>query len=414
MLQNDDENLNIKNRRQFIHNLMITGGFISLSNHFAFAKQKQFEIQPFENGTRELVTFPQKKPLMLITSRPAHLETPFSVFNKGIITPNDSFFVRYHLPIIPLSVNLKEYRLKISGKVKKPLELSLDQIKKFADPIEIIAVNQCTGNGRGFFSPRVPGAQLGNGSMGNARWVGIPLKKILEAVGVEAGVKQVTFQGLDRPVFPNTPNFIKALNIDHALNGDVLIAWSMNGEDIPVLNGYPLKLIVPGYYSTYWIKHLNEINLIDYEFNEFFMATAYRVPDTPDNGIPPGSTPKGTIPVTNLKVRSFITSLKENENVSTGREITVRGIAFDGGSGIKNVMFSEDAGKTWQETKLSKDYGKYSFREWTIRFTPKSKGIYTLAVRATGQNNLTQAIEPIWNPGGYVRNVIEKINVKSI
>lgn len=400
-----------ENRRQFIQKAMAAGLFFTLPIK-SFADQTI--QQPFENGLRNLVAFPQKRPLMVITQRPPHLETPFHIFNENIITPNDAFFVRYHLANIPLSIDLKNYRLKVTGKVTNPLELTLDEIKKVSDPIEIIAVNQCSGNGRGFSSPRVNGAQLGNGSMGNARWLGVPLKKVLERAGVQAGVVQATFRGLDEPVLPGTPRFIKALDIEHALDGEVMLAWSMNGENLPFLNGYPLRLVVPGYYSTYWVKQLSEINLIDHIYDGFFMSTAYRVPDTPEWSIPPGTTPQKTIPINHLKVRSFITSLKENDKIPAHRDTVIRGIAFDGGSGIKSVLFSQDGGQSWKEATLSQELGRYSFREWKIAFNPQQKGSYQLKTRAINRNNQIQPLENTWNPGGYARNVVEKINITAV
>ncbi|MFG3757104.1 molybdopterin-dependent oxidoreductase, partial [Klebsiella pneumoniae] len=124
-------------------------------------------------------------------------------------------------------------------------------------------VNQCSGNSRGFSDPRVAGGQLANGAMGNARWRGVPLKTVLDKAGVQAGAKQVTFNGMDGPVSDKTPDFVKALDIDHARDGEVMLAYAMNGHDLPVLNGFPLRLVVPGHYGTYWVKHLNDITVID-------------------------------------------------------------------------------------------------------------------------------------------------------
>ena len=246
---------------------------------------------PFENGERALVAYPEKRPLIRLSARPPQLETPFEVFNQGILTPNDAFFVRYHLAGVPTRIDPEAFRVRIGGKVNTPLELSLAALKKIAEPVELVAVNQCSGNSRGFFTPRVAGGQLGNGAMGNARWTGIPLKKVLEKAGLAAGAKQVTFQGLDRPVLEATPAFIKALDVDHAMDGEVMLAWAMNGGDIPMLNGYPLKLIVPGYYGTYWVKHVCNINVVDSVFAGFWMSTAYRVPDNPSHSVAPGETP---------------------------------------------------------------------------------------------------------------------------
>jgi DMSO/TMAO reductase YedYZ molybdopterin-dependent catalytic subunit len=303
-------------------------------------------VLPFENGERPLVKYPQKRPMIGLTSRPPQLETPFSVFNENVITPNDAFFVRYHLADVPLNIDPDAFSVEIKGKVDRPLKLSLAEIKKMS-AVDIVAVNQCSGNSRGFFNPRVAGGQLGNGAMGNARWKGVPLKTILDKAGVQRAARQVTFNGLDGPATDKTPDFIKALDIDHARDGNVMLAYSMNGADLPVLNGFPLRLVVPGYYGTYWVKHLNEITVIDNVFDGFWMKTAYRIPDNDCNCVEPGTAPTATVPINRYKVRSFITNVTDGTKLNAGTQSMVKGIAFDGGSGIKSVAVSTDGGITW-------------------------------------------------------------------
>jgi len=369
---------------------------------------------PFTNGERSLVTFPQKRPLILLTARPPQLETPFSVFNEGLLTPNDAFFVRYHLSQIPTSIDPEAFRLEIKGKINAPITLSLADLKTKFEPVEIVAVNQCSGNGRGFFNPRVAGGQMGNGAMGNARWKGVKLKDVLNKAGVAAGAKQVTFNGLDSPVLERIPDFIKALDLDQALEDDTLLAYEMNGEALPMLNGFPLRLVLPGYYGTYWVKHLNEITVMDEPFNGYWMDPAYRIPDNSCACVEPGATPKKTKPIARFNVRSFITSLADGDKVNAGRSVSLRGIAFDGGYGIAEVLFSEDAGKSWRETQLGKDLGKYSFREWTAAFTPQNAGAYELKVKATNRIGQSQPLAPLWNPPGYMRNVVETVRVIAV
>jgi sulfite dehydrogenase len=258
------------------------------------------------------------------------------------------------------------------------------------------------------------GAQLGNGSMGNARWVGVPLKTVLDKAGVLAGATQVTFNGMDTPVLASTPDFIKALDIDLAMRPDVLLAWHMNGEAIPVLNGYPLKLVVPGYFGTYWVKHLSEITVIDAPFtghDAWFMTTGYRLPDNDCNCVAPGTAPTKTRPILRLKVRSFVTSLANGSVVKSGHRTLVRGIAFDGGAGIKKVELSDDAGVNWREATLGANLGRYSFREWSMPIMPTRPGPFDLQVRATTMNGETQPSEAAWNPSGYARNVIESLRI---
>ena len=369
---------------------------------------------PFENGERPLVKYPQKRPLLRLTTRPPQLETPFAAFNEGVLTANDAFFVRYHLTLSPppmSDLGADTFRVAIQGRVNRELSFSVAQLQKDFVPVEVVAVNQCSGNSRGFFIPRVPGGQSGNGNMGNARWKGVRLRDVLNKAGVAEGGRQVLFDGLDRPLMPTTPDFIKALEIDHALNGEVLLAWEMNGEPLPWLNGFPLRLVVPGYYGTYWVKHVHAITVVDAEFEGFWMKPAYRIPDTPGGCIEPGTTPRRTIPIHRFNVRSFITSVLDGARVKRGREMLVRGIAFDGGHGITQVLFSSDGGRTWAEAKLGKDHGNYSFREWTIAFTPGKPGQHALKCKATNRLGESQPLEPLWNPSGYMRNVVETTTV---
>ena len=402
------------NRRAFLHrsSQLSVGGFLAATGIKSLAQE--IARLPFENGERPLVKYPQKRPLMRLTARPPQLETPFAAFNEGVLTPNDAFFVRYHLTNAPPAEGLlkaEKFRVQIKGSVDTPLSFSVAELKSQFDPVEVVAVNQCSGNSRGFVQPRVPGGQSGNGMMGNARWRGVRLKDVLAKAGVKATAKQVTFNGLDAALLPQTPDFIKALNVDQAQDGEVMLAYDMNGEALPWLNGFPLRLVVPGHYGTYWIKHLHEITVIDDVFNGFWMNPAYRIPDNECACEPPGTKPDKTVPIARYNVRSFITSLENGAKLKSGQSANVRGIAFDGGAGIREVSFSEDGGRTWRETNLGKDLGKYSFREWTANFTPKKAGDFTLKVKATNRQGQSQPEEATWNPSGYMRNVIEATTI---
>ena len=369
---------------------------------------------PFENGERELVRYPQKRALIRLTTRPPQLETPFAIFDEGVITPNDAFFVRYHLAGSPPPRELLEpgnFRVQVLGKVATPLKLSVEDLRSQFEPVEVVAVNQCSGNSRGFFQPRVPGGQLGHGAMGNAKWKGARLSDVLKKAGLAAEAKQVLFNGLDAPPVPTVPDFLKAIDVEQALHPDLLLAYEMNGAPLPWLNGFPLRLVVPGHYGTYWVKHLHEITVLDEPFKGFWMDPAYRIPDTECAAIEPGTTPQRTVPISRFNVRSFITSLADGATVRTGAETAVRGIAFDGGYGIREVLFSEDDGATWRAVTLGADLGKFSFREWTIPFTAKKPGDYKLRVKATNRLGQSQPLDPLWNPAGYMRNVVETVRV---
>ena len=366
---------------------------------------------PFGNGERPLARYPQKRPLIVVTQRPPQLETPFEVYNDGIVTPNDAFFVRYHLAGIPNDIDATTWRLSVKGRVQTPLSLSLADLKQM-DAVEYYAVNQCSGNSRGFFEPRVAGGQLGNGAMGNAKWRGVPLRTVLRKAGVLDDARQVKFDGLDVPTARGTPDFVKALDVGHAMDGEVLLAYAMNGEDLPFLNGFPVRLVVPGWYGTYWVKHLSDITVLEGVLNDFWMSTAYRIPDNACACVPPGSTPASTVPISRFDVRSFVTSVRDGDRVPAGAPLALRGIAFDGGYGIREVAVSVDGGKTWTAAALSRDYGKYSFREWQTSAT-LSPGEHRIMVRAINSIGQSQPPEPLWNPAGYMRNVVETVRVRA-
>ncbi|OQW45009.1 MAG: hypothetical protein A4S16_02420 [Proteobacteria bacterium SG_bin6] len=363
----------------------------------------------FGNGTRLLGSgFSEKGEMIVQRTRAPLLETPFEVFDDGLFTPNDRFYVRWHYQDIPLAVNARDYRLKVSGAISRPLALTLGELLKLPR-IELTAVNQCSGNSRGFVGPRVAGAQWGHGAMGCARWTGVPLKAVLERAGVKPGARAVRFGGLDEPP-PDAPRFLKSLGMDHALDGEVMIAFAMNGAALPMLNGYPIRLVVPGWFSTYWIKALSSIEVLDKEDDNFWMATAYRIPATVDGGVPPGTTQFESVPINTMPPRSFFTNLRDGAIVPPGPRL-VRGIAFGGASAVAKVELSRDGGASWQPATLGTDAGRYAFRGWqaTIDF---AQGPATLHVRCSAADGRVQPMRPVWNPGGYLYNAVEKVEVR--
>jgi DMSO/TMAO reductase YedYZ molybdopterin-dependent catalytic subunit len=362
---------------------------------------------------RPLVRYPEKTDLILLTSRPPQLETPMKYFDRAI-TPNEAFFVRYHTFPTPTSVDVATWRLRVSGLVDRPLELSLDDLRSKFPKAAVTAVDQCSGNSRGRFAPRVLGGQWGDGAMGNAEWVGARLRDVLTMAGVRQGAVQAAFEGLDRPAFPSVPQFVKSLDMARIMeNPDVIVAYQMNGAALPMLNGFPVRLIVPGWYATYWVKHLSEIAVLDHVFEKFWMKPAYRIPDTACGCVEPGTAPKGTVPISRMTVRSFIATPESGARVRAGQPVALKGIAFDGGYGIREVQVSEDGGATWRRVQLGADLGRYSFREWSATWTPARAGAHRLMVRAFNAIGESQGTEPLWNPAGYLRNVIEHVDVQA-
>lgn len=368
---------------------------------------------PYWNSVGPVVSEPQKAPLILLTDRPVQLETPRHYFLSAF-TPNDAFYVRWHLDRIPNAVDLKEWRLHIEGNVKTPRAFSLGELTQKFRAESIAAVNQCSGNSRSRFQPRVPGGQWGNGAMGNALWTGVRLRDLLNSAGLQSGSVQVQFQGLEQGEGPDgfgSKLFQKSFDLENPVLDECLVAYAMNGEPLPMLNGFPVRLIVPGYFATYWMKALTWIRVLDKTDENFWMKAAYRVPDTPRGNTSPAEMKAGsvkTVPINRMPVRSFLISPDGGTKIPAGMTVTLQGIAFSGSGRITKVEVSDDNLKTWREAVLGEDHGPYSFRTWQFSWTPKTPGRFTVAVRATDEKGNLQPDEPVWNPGGYLWNRIER------
>jgi DMSO/TMAO reductase YedYZ molybdopterin-dependent catalytic subunit len=410
-MKNSGRDISVQ-RRKVIANLGTLGAAVFAMPSLARAAASDLIELPFENGARPLTSaFPQKRDVILQRSRPPLIETPFDVFDQGVFTPNERFYVRWHLANIPTSIDPRTFRLDIRGHVNKTVSLTLNDLLRKFPRFEIAAVNQCSGNSRGFFSPRIPGGQWANGAMGNALWTGVRLKDLLEYAGVRANAVQVRFNGLDTGVIPPTPKFQKPLAIDHALDGDVMLAYAMNGEALPLLNGYPLRLVVPGWYATYWVKMVHDIEVLDKPDDTFWTAKAYLVPDNHFANVSPGQKGFAQVPINRMLPRSFFTNLKAGATTRAGQPTLVRGIAFGGINALKQVQFSANGGHSWVEANLGQDHGRYSFRQWqtTVSFPQPCK--QTLMVRAIDSTGQVQPAIPNWNGGGFMRNVIESVDM---
>jgi DMSO/TMAO reductase YedYZ molybdopterin-dependent catalytic subunit len=361
---------------------------------------------------RPLAKFPEKDPLILLTDRPPQLETPLHYFREDL-TPNEAHFVRWHLAGIPESVDLKTWRLQVSGNVTRPLKLSLDDLQHKFESTSIVALNQCSGNGRSLFEPRVPGGQWRHGAMSNARWTGVRLKEILDHAGLRPKTIEISLRGLDNPPLAGTPPFEKSLTIDIAQNPDVLVAYAMNDKPLPMLNGFPARLIVPGWYATYWVKSLSRITALDTPLHNFWMDKAYRIPNNKAAAESPTQQVADTVPINRMAVHSIFVSPEPGETLKAEHAIEVQGVATDSGQGIRVVEISTDNGANWTQAKLDPELGRYSWRRWRFSWTPPKKGTHRLLVRATnnaGEGQLQQQ----WNHSGYQRATVEHVDVRVV
>ncbi len=383
-----------------------------LINATTFAAMAALGSVPWEAfaGGRSLARFPEKRDLILLTSRPPQLEMPRQLFNE-LITPSDALFVRWHLSNIPTQVDMREWRLKVGGNTEKKIEFTMEELQNGFEKVEYTAVIQCSGNGRSYFEPRVPGGQWQDGSLGNVTWTGARLKDILAKAKIKAGSVEVGFNGLDGPPLPTVPDFVKCLPLDKALEEDVIVAYAMNGAPLPMLNGFPTRLVVPGWFATYWVKSLSDITVLDKRFEGFWMKTAYRIPDTPCACVPPGTKPAETIPINRMNTRSLIIEPQPGAKFPPGKEIDISGIAFSGGYGIREVDVSVDGGGSWKRAVLGKDLGKYSWIQWKSAWRPDSPGKYTVMARAVNAIGESQPLEQLWNPAGYMWNKVEEVEI---
>jgi DMSO/TMAO reductase YedYZ molybdopterin-dependent catalytic subunit len=354
-------------------------------------------------------TLPGKKPLIQLADRPPNYEAPLE-YLRTQITPNDQFFVRYHLSDIP-NVDAKSYKIAVGGDgANGTAELTLDDLKKMP-AVEVVAVNQCSGNRRGLSKPHVAGVEWGYGAMGCARWKGAKLKDVLDKVGLKKEAIEISFGGADGPAINTTPDFIKSIPVWKAIDDSTIVAYEMNGQPLPHFNGFPARIVVPGWTGTYWMKHVNAINAITKPQGGFWMNPAYRIPvgkfPIRDRFISQENA--ASTPITEMVVNSLITSHREGDKVKAGK-VTVSGQAWDGGYGIRSVEVSADGGKTWDSAKLGQDLGRFAFRPWSFDLSAK-RGKNTVMVNATNKIGQSQTSELIFNPAGYHNNVMQNISL---
>jgi len=365
-------------------------------------------------GTRQeavLDTLPGKVPLIKLSYRPPNYETPVELL-RDAITPNDAFFVRYHLSDIP-EVKAETWRLSIGGEgAGRETNLTLDELKRLP-AVEVAAVCQCSGNRRGLFEPHVPGVEWGYGAMGCARWKGARLKDVLDRAGLKSEALEIVVAGTDKGAVDKTPQFIKSIPAWKAMEDTTLVAYEMNGGPLPHWNGFPARIIVPGWTATYWMKHISKINVATKPFDGFWMKSAYRIPLGKFPIVARFATQETAVntPITEMVVNSLITSHADGAAVKAGSTVTIGGVAWDAGYSINAVEVSTDGGRNWTAAALGADIGRFAFRTFSYDITLPAKGNYQIMARATNKIGQSQASALIANPAGYHHNVVQTLNL---
>ncbi len=399
-------------RRTLLHSAI---GGLALAGTGLAGRLAQAALPQGTLDSQRLESLPGKQPLLKRSYRPPNYESPPAAFAQDI-TPNDQFFVRWHLMNIP-QVDAREWRLSIGGDAaSNAVEFTLEQLRGEFEPVEVVAVCQCAGNRRGLSEPHVPGVQWGNGAVGNARWRGVRLRDLLARAGLARDAVEIAFAGGDLPALEATPQFVKSIPTWKAVDENTLVAYEMNGAPLPHWNGYPARLVVPGWAATYWTKQVSSIQALGRPLSGFWMSTAYRIPKGKypliDRFVSQES--DASMPVTEILVNSMITSHSDGQRCAAGRPVVVAGLAWDGGSGIREVEVSIDEGRSWRSAELAPSLGRYSFRGWRYAFTPHARGPQGVMARASSLQGSTQTMELIFNASGYHNNVAQRVALQVV
>jgi len=351
------------------------------------------------------VAIPGKRPMILHNDRPEDLETPVRYFDQ-YLTPTDAFFVRQHLPR-PAPIDRAAYRLTLNGMVSKPVEVTLADLQRLPQQT-VPAVIECTGNGRGFYSPKVPGIQWGRGAIGNAEWSGPRLSDVLKLAGLSDSASWLEIDGADRGV-ASTPDFIRSMPMKKALHPATLLALKMNGQPLPDIHGAPARLIVPGWDGTSSVKWVVRITAAAQQTAGFFMNPGYRYPKY---ALAPGSPskPAELEVIEGMPVKSSITVPEDQSKAPLG-PMTIRGFAWAGENAIDRVDVSTDGGSRWTPAVLTGAKLPFAWRLWHLDWKPTEQGYYSILSRATDTAGRVQPIVSAWNPSGYLWNAIDRVGV---
>jgi sulfane dehydrogenase subunit SoxC len=329
---------------------------------------------------------------------------PLEALRYGL-TPAGLHYLLIHYDIP--EVDARTWRLRVGGLVRRPLELSLDDIRSRPSLTRAVTL-ECAGNGRAMLEPRPLSQPWLLEAVGNAEWTGAALRDVLEEAGVEEGSVEVLVTALDRGVEGEVEQvYERSLPLDEAMRADVLLAYEMNGEPLLPQHGFPLRLVVPGWYGMASVKWVSGITVLAQPFDGYQMVRSYRMRSDPD---------EVGEPLTRIRPRSLMVPpgipefLTRRRIVEAGTHV-VRGRAWSGLGLVERVEFSDDDGRTWWDSTLDETpRDPFSWRGWTFEWLA-SAGERTLCCRATDRSGAVQPLEPVWNVGGYVNNAVQRVPV---
>ncbi|MDX6487323.1 MAG: hypothetical protein QOF43_2476 [Gaiellaceae bacterium] len=320
------------------------------------------------------------------------------------ITPVGLHYLLIHFDIP--KVDVETWRLRVGGLVDRPLELSLDDLR--SRPSRTLGVTlECAGNGRALLSPRWQSQPWLQEAVGNAEWTGTPLAPLLAEAGLGSGANEVVFTGLDRGVQSGVEHtYERSLPLDDALRDEVLLAYAVNGQPLPPQHGYPLRLIVPGWYGMTHVKWLDSITVVDEPFRGWQQDVAYRLRSSEDD--------EGT-PVTRMLPRALLVPPGIPDFFTRTRFLDagpcpLEGRAWSGFGPVERVEVSPDGGRSWEDASLGSPASEYGWRSWTHAWDAEP-GEHELCCRATDAAGNTQPADANWNLEGYCNNAIQRVKV---
>ena len=338
--------------------------------------------------------------LIIRQKEPNNLETPFDQVDS-FLTPMELFYIRSHFPTPKLE--LPSYQLHVDGAVRNPFSLSYNELRDMPSETRV-ATLECAGNSRVFLIPQAEGAQWELGAVGNAEWTGVPLGALLERAGMEEDACEVVFEGADRgtpketPIPPGPISYARSLPRDKAMQQEVLIAYQMNGRDLPRDHGYPVRAIVPGHYGMASVKWLTRIYAVREPFRGYWQTSDYGYWDYLD-----GKPVRGAL--AEMKLKSEIARPRVYETLASNQVYTVSGAAWAGETEVTEVAVSTDGGQTWAEAEFLDPAQRYAWRRWKFDWlTPRKPGQYILLARAKDANGSVQPDKHDPNYGSYVIN----------
>ena len=321
------------------------------------------------------------------------------------LTPVGLHYLLTHYDIPEVDVG--SWRLEVDGLVDHPLSLSLDDLRG-RPSVEIAVTLECAGNGRALLEPHVESQPWLLEAVGTARWKGVPLASILEEAGVGEGAVEVLFTGLDRGVEGGEEQaYARSLALEEALRGEVLLAYGVNGGELPPQHGHPLRLVVPGWYGMTSVKWLARITVIDAAFDGYQMRQSYRLRhEEGDEG-----EPLSRMQIRSLMVPPGIPEFLSRSRVVTAGACVLRGRAWSGEAEVTHVEVSADGGETWGKAELE-DWvlGPWAWRAWSFTWRAEP-GEHVLCSRARDSAGNVQPLEPVWNVGGYSNNAVQRVPV---